>query len=76
MFEEALIFGGKEGILEIFGDIVEADSAAFLARSIEEIGQKLRLDFRTLDDVAIIEQRNTADAATGKIDCNAFLPSK
>jgi len=44
MLEEALVFGSKHGMNQHRGQIVEAHHAAFLARTIEEICQQLRLD--------------------------------
>ena len=73
MLEKALILGGENGIQEHFGDIVKADPAAFLAGSVKEIGQQLRLDFGALDDVAVIEQLDAAHAAAGEIDMQRVL---
>ncbi len=44
--EEALVFGGENGMDEIGGKVVVTDGAAFLACAVEEVGDEFRLDLR------------------------------
>ncbi len=68
MLEKALVFGGEQRVHQRFGDILKANPAPLFPRVIEEIGQQLRLDFRALHHIAVIEQLDAADAAARKID--------
>src|SRR4029077_1964219 len=46
----------------------KANAAAFLAGSVEEIREQLRLDLGAPDNVAVIEQLDAADSAAREVD--------
>src|SRR5690348_4559328 len=73
MLEKALVLCGEDRFHQHFGDVVETNPTALLARCIEEIGEQLRLDLRALDNVSVVEQGDAAHAATCEIDVQGVL---
>ncbi len=68
MLEEAFVFGGENSVHEMAGKVVEADYPAFLARTVEEIGDRLRLDLRGIARQAVVELCDAGDGGTREIN--------
>src|ERR1700683_4063764 len=63
VLEEAFVFGGEDRVHHIFGQIVKADDAALLARTVKKIGDHFRFEF---GGVAHGPVRNLRDPRNGR----------
>src|SRR5579859_3476066 len=46
MLEEAFVFGGENGLYQLWRQVIVTHRAAFLAEAVEEVGDEFRLNFR------------------------------
>ena len=73
MLEEALVLRGQHGVEQILRQIVEPDDAPLLARTVEEIGQHLRLDVREIALHAAGNLHDPRNVRTGEVHPNRVV---
>ncbi len=76
MLEEAPVFHRKHGVTQNLGNVVVADGAALLARTVEEAGQQFRFHIRRIDCRARIHRANLLNIRAAEIHHQAVFSAE